>query len=142
MAMARFYGEVRGSAASPASRVAHQRIDGTLSGWDIGAEITLFVNEDGQTEEEAKKKQLSLARRALQRRFQSAHDDADTKAIQLEGKIDMMFDAIRKAPVNGSNSFDVNLYLSYRAEIGNYLGMRDALREEYQRLFGEPLPTI
>lgn len=50
MAVARFYGEVTGSASTSATRIGVDRIYGHIRGWQLGAEVTLFVNEDGQDE--------------------------------------------------------------------------------------------
>lgn len=48
--MARFYGEVKGSAATSATRMGRDKIVGHIRGWNLGAEVTLFVNEQGQDE--------------------------------------------------------------------------------------------
>lgn len=48
--MARFYGEVKGAAATTASRIGHEMMTAHIRGWNLGAKITISVNEKGQDE--------------------------------------------------------------------------------------------
>lgn len=50
--MARFYGEIKGSARNPASRVGNKEsgMMASISGWDLGIDVSLFVNSDGHDE--------------------------------------------------------------------------------------------
>lgn len=50
--MARFYGEVNGQSATPATRTGSKNSGMTahIRGWSIGCYVRLYVNEDGEDE--------------------------------------------------------------------------------------------
>lgn len=50
--MARFFAEVKGNARTTASRTGTKSsgISASVNGWDIGVDVRLFVNEDGDDE--------------------------------------------------------------------------------------------
>jgi len=95
-----------------------------------------------QTDDEIKVRQIKIARRTLQRKFQSAHDDADNKAMKLQVLLDKAFDYIAKKPLEACENFDVNLMVQRTAEMSQFIQHRDAISKKYAELFGEEIPSI
>lgn len=105
----------------------------------VNEAIPYFDELIGLSDDEVKARQNAIAKRRLQRKIASAHDDADSQAMNAQVALDRMYDEIRRSPVNGVDKFDVNSMLAAKAKLAEFLAARDFLREEYKRLFGTEL---
>ena len=105
----------------------------------IGQTFEQLVNK---TDEEALTEETVLARRQLQRKIASAHDDAVTSRLKAERAVAAMFADFRNKPVNTVDKFDINLLLERLSDADQFARAQARCAELYQELFGEEIPGL
>jgi len=91
------------------------------------------------TEDDAKKRQFDLARRKLQRAFQSAYDDAQAQILAKETDITNALDRVRKNPTHAADGgFNVNNYIAAQAAIRDLSQAAEDINRLHEEWFGEP----
>ena len=91
----------------------------------------LFDKYYEATEEDFKAEAKERTRRALQRKFQSAYDDAGAQ-------VDAMTDKVQ-AQLQRLSSYNVALVTNSRLEISRLVAAREVMANEYLAMFGEEL---
>lgn len=104
--------------------------------------IATFEQLVGSSEEDARKEEVALARRLLQRKLASAFDSAEGQIIKHRAAIRGYFDAIRRNPRTGVETFDVNTFLVSIEQIAALENSKAAIANQYERLFGEKMPEF
>lgn len=101
--------------------------------------VGFFEELMAKTDDDIRRENLELARKALQRRFQSAHDDAQSQILNHRTGSMNILDRMRKDPLTVARSFDVNAFIAAARVVAELESSMATIAAEYLKFFGEPI---
>lgn len=93
----------------------------------------------GMTDEELEVKRRGLLDRKVRRQLASAYDNAQEQVVHQRGLIE---DELKSLRHKNSDGLDVNAIVGWQKRIRELEQGGQEIADLFQRLFGEPIPTL
>lgn len=93
-----------------------------------------------QSEDDARAKQIAVLERQTKRKLSSAYDSSAVQALEDQETIEKMYRSL-KGSLN-IETFDVNRLVILLTHVEELKKAQKILSAEYERLFGEPMPSL